>query len=87
MQMSIREAKARLSEAVAAVERGEDVLLTKRGKPVAQLVQPTAKTGGFDFAAADRYLASIGWAPPTEALWPTDFDDTAFSRTVLGLDD
>ncbi len=87
MQMPIREAKARLSEAVAAVDRGENVMLTKRGKPVAQLVQPTEKQGGFDFAAADLYLESIGRSAPTEAPWPARLDDAAFSRAVLGLDD
>jgi prevent-host-death family protein len=36
--VSIAEAKARLSELVAAAEAGEDVVISKRGKPVAQLI-------------------------------------------------
>jgi prevent-host-death family protein len=36
--VSVAEAKARLSQLVAAAEAGDDVVITKRGKPVAQLV-------------------------------------------------
>jgi prevent-host-death family protein len=35
--VSVAEAKARLSELVTAAEAGDDVVITKRGKPVAQL--------------------------------------------------
>lgn len=35
--VSIAEAKAHLSALVSAVEAGEDVVITKRGKPVATL--------------------------------------------------
>lgn len=35
--VGIAEAKARLSELVAAAQKGEDVVITKRGKPVATL--------------------------------------------------
>jgi len=36
--VSVAEAKARLSELVAATEAGDDVVITKRGRPVARLV-------------------------------------------------
>lgn len=36
--VSIAEAKAHLSELISAVEAGEDVVITKRGKPVVSLV-------------------------------------------------
>jgi prevent-host-death family protein len=36
--VSVAEAKARLSELVTAAVAGDDVVITKRGKPVAQLV-------------------------------------------------
>lgn len=38
MQVSITEAKARFSALVAAAERGEEVIITRRGTPVACLV-------------------------------------------------
>jgi len=44
--MNIHEAKTHFSELVAAVERGEEVLISRRGKPVARLVsaaEPEAK--------------------------------------------
>jgi prevent-host-death family protein len=40
MDVSIAEAKNRLSELVRAVEDGEKVVITRHGKPVTQLVPP-----------------------------------------------
>ena len=37
MQVNIREAKARLSAYLAMVEQGEEVIILRRGKPVAVL--------------------------------------------------
>jgi antitoxin (DNA-binding transcriptional repressor) of toxin-antitoxin stability system len=87
MEMSIREAKARFSEAIAAVERGESVLVTKHGRPVAELRKPEPRKGGVDWEAGEAYLKSVGWNAEGVDLWPPEFDDPAFSRKVLGLDD
>lgn len=38
------EAKTHLSELLAAVERGESILITRRGAPVARLVPVEART-------------------------------------------
>lgn len=38
--VNIHEAKTHFSELVAAVERGEEVVIARRGKPVARLVAP-----------------------------------------------
>ncbi len=38
MQVSIHEAKTQLSRLIAAVERGEEVVIARRDKPVARLV-------------------------------------------------
>jgi prevent-host-death family protein len=89
MEMTIREAKARFSEAIAAVMRGERVVITSDGAPVAEispLVQ--RRKGGIDFAAADAYRKEHGLdAFEGQNLWPPEFDDPAFSRKVLGLED
>ena len=85
MEMTVREAKAKFSEAIAAVERGESVVVTKFGRPVVEMVKPKVKKRP-DFEAADRYLESVGWKWTGE-LWPPHFDDPVFSRQVLGLDD
>lgn len=37
-QIGIREANRHLSRYIAAVERGEEVIITRRGQPVARLV-------------------------------------------------
>ena len=40
MEMSVREIKAKLSEAISAAERGESTTITKHGKVVAELNPP-----------------------------------------------
>lgn len=65
--VSIAEAKARLSELVAAAEAGEDVVISKRGKPVAQLValrQP-------------RQPVDLAWLRSRTAQLPTSTVDSA----------
>jgi antitoxin (DNA-binding transcriptional repressor) of toxin-antitoxin stability system len=87
MEMSVREAKAKFSAAIAAAERGESVTITKFGKVVAEINPPRSKKTKLNFAAADAYLKSIDWNPDGLELWPAEFDDPAFSRRVLGLED
>lgn len=38
MQMNVAEAKARLSELIAAAERGEEVIIARGGVPVVQII-------------------------------------------------
>lgn len=47
IQVNIHEAKTRLSELLKAVEQGEDVIIARAGKPVAQIlnVQREKSTG------------------------------------------
>lgn len=85
MEMSIREAKAKFSEAIAAAERGEAVIVTRHGKAVAQISQPPKRTG-LNFAALEVYKNQMGWEDGALQL-PDYFDDPAFSRKVLGLKD
>ena len=83
MEMSIREAKAKFSEAIAAAIRGESVVITRFGKPVAQIAPPP-KQRSLDFAKADAYLKARGLEKISADL-PDDFDEPAYSRKVLGL--
>ena len=49
-QYNVQEAKTRLSELLNMVERGEDVVIAKAGKPVARLVRiehPRRRELGF----------------------------------------
>ena len=57
MNVGIRELKAHLSDYVRRAERGEPILVTQRGKPVARLVG----LGGV--SAVDRGIAE-GWITP-----------------------
>ncbi len=85
MELSLREAKARLSELVAAVRNGERVIITKHGRPAAELVR-CDRRGGIDFDKLEATRKRLGIEGDGEG-WPEEFDDPAFSRRVLGLDD
>ena len=86
MKMSVREARAQFAAALTAVENGERVTITKNGKPVAELGPPraTPRLSAWERIAAATKAA--GWDEGALTL-PRDFDDPAFSRHVLGLDD
>ncbi len=55
-ELGVLEAKNRLSELLDAVERGENIVITRRGRPVAKLV-PAVE--GFDREKARRAAAAI----------------------------
>lgn len=54
-QIAAHEAKARLSELLDRVEKGEDIIITRRGKPVARISRagPGHDVGAARAAAAD----------------------------------
>lgn len=52
MELALRQAKARLSELVAAVQSGERVIITKHGEPAVELVR-FRRRGGIDFEKLD----------------------------------
>ncbi|MDV7142999.1 type II toxin-antitoxin system prevent-host-death family antitoxin [Tropicimonas sp. TH_r6] len=59
MQMNIAEAKAKLSELVAAAERGEEVLIARGGKPVVRLLSANATSPAFRIGIAEGAVSSI----------------------------
>ena len=74
MQMNIAEAKAKLSELVAAAERGEEVILARGGHPVVRMVAafPTKPKFRFGVAAGEVDRVPDFLEPMTEddlALW------------------
>ncbi len=89
MELSLTEAAGRLSELVTAAQRGERVVITKNGDPAVELVHYRERVGiDFDKLEATRRRLSIKDAPQEEvAAWKADFENPAFSRQVLGLDD
>lgn len=60
-QISLREANQHLSRYIEAVERGEEVVITRRGKPIAKLVRvaSTSKLTREQKAARERMLARM----------------------------
>ncbi len=86
MELPIADMQQRFAEAMEAARRGEAVLVTQDGAPVAALV-PLPRKKGFDFERARRISEEMGLTGHTaEELWPPEFDDPAFSRKVLGLE-
>jgi prevent-host-death family protein len=54
---NIAEAKAHFSALLAEVEAGEEVIITRRGKPVARIVpEPAAASSVFDLAALRAFV-------------------------------
>lgn len=59
MQMNIAEAKAKLSELVAAAERGEEVVIARGGHPVVRIVSATRKGPSFRIGIAEGEVSRI----------------------------
>ena len=56
--VAVFEAKSRLSEILAAVERGEEYTVTKHGKPVARII-PSGQVDPTTMADARKLIARI----------------------------
>ena len=84
MELALRQAKARLSELVAAAQGGQRVIITKHGEPAVELVR-FRRRGGIDFEKLDETRQRLG-IKDNEAEWPEEFDDPAFSRKALGIE-
>jgi prevent-host-death family protein len=62
MDVSIAEAKNRLPELIRAVENGQKVVITRHGKPVAQLAPPPRQRRKVQWGAMrDRIQLLPGW--------------------------
>lgn len=46
-EVSVRDAREQLSSILKAVERGEEVCILRRGRPVARVVRPVGDPPGF----------------------------------------
>lgn len=67
MDVSIAEAKNHLPELIRAVENGEKVVITRHGKPVAQLTPPPASRRTIQWGAMrDRIQLLPGWDDPID---------------------
>ena len=86
MEMSVREAKARFAEASAAAARGERVTVTRYGKPFVEIVPARVPVAEDFFVRLERVRRELGLDGLRLEL-PDNFDDPAFSRKVLGLEE
>ena len=85
MELALREAKARLSELIAAAQNGERVIITKYGEPAVELVR-FRRRGGIDFDKLNAARRRFGLEEDGE-VWAADLDDPVFSRQALGLEE
>jgi hypothetical protein len=72
MQVSIHEAKTQLSKLIAAAERGEEVIIARRDKPVVRLDLITDFTGG----------TRIGGLKGKKLKMGAKFDDPKLSKDI-----
>lgn len=54
---SVADAKSHLSALLADVAAGREVVITRRGKPVARMVPEPAPTAAFDWSSLHAWLA------------------------------
>ena len=67
MDVSIAEAKNRLPELIRAVENGEQIVITRHGKPVAQITPPPSERRKVCFGAMrGRIHLKPGWDDPID---------------------
>ena len=67
VDVSIAEAKNRLPELIRAVENGEVVVITRHGKPVAQITPASATRREVQWGAMrDRIKLLPGWDDPID---------------------
>lgn len=78
---SVAELKARLSEFLAAVRRGEEVIVTDRGRPVARLSGLVGE--GLLDARVAELVRTGAMSPPRRAL-PSDFRDHELPQDPSG---
>jgi prevent-host-death family protein len=67
MEVSIAEAKNQLPKLIRAVEGGEQVIITRHGKPVAQLPPPPPERRKVQWGGMrDRIKLLPGWDDPID---------------------
>jgi prevent-host-death family protein len=89
MELSVREARAQFSKAIEAARRGERVVITRNGHPVAELGPPRAEADSGEglLERLARIRKELGIKTVDFDPWPAEFNDPAFSREVLMLDE
>jgi prevent-host-death family protein len=67
MDVSVADAKNHLSQLLRSVEEGESVIITRNGKPIAQLTAPPADTRVVRFGTMrGKIHFKPGWDDPID---------------------
>jgi len=67
MEVTIAEARNRLPQLIRAVEQGEPIVITRNGKPVAQIAPPPSECRKVRFGSLrDRIRLHPGWDAPVD---------------------
>ena len=67
MELSVAEAKNRFSELLRAVEDGEEIVITRHGKPIAQVVRPLRRRRRVRLGTMKgRVQLRPGWDAPID---------------------
>ena len=67
MDVSVADAKNRLTQLIRAVENGESVVITRNGRPVAQLAPPPVQRRKVQFdGMRDRVQLPPHWDDPID---------------------
>lgn len=82
MQVTIHEAKTHLSRLIAAVERGEEVVIARRDKPVVRLViehpvKPKRKLGFLAGTVSNEVIDFLTCNPELDKQIENDFMESA----------
>lgn len=67
MDVSVAEAKNRLTQLIRAVEQGEQIIITRNGRPVAQLALPPPSRRKIRLGSMrDQIRLLPGWDDPID---------------------
>jgi prevent-host-death family protein len=87
-EIGVRELKTTLSQTLQSVARGQQVRVTLRGKPLADIVPASASTGDDRLRqlVAQGRLAAPARARPTQAPRPVQSDRNASALVLAERD-
>ena len=85
MEVGVRELKARLSEHLERVARGEVVTVTSRGRRVAQII-PVAGGDALDRGLAEGWVTRGTDRPPTAVVRQRPIPGTRSSTELISQD-
>lgn len=82
MEIGVRELKAKLSEQLERVERGEVITVTSRGRRIAQII-PIAGSDNIEKGLREGWLHRDVDAPPTTVIPQRPIPGSPTSEEIL----